>query len=109
VDEREEGVPAMKLTEFLLEAAATAIAFLASAGTADAHVHPLSISGNGWVAILILLGFVAVIYFLIIGTLKVEERDARLGRKDETTKGWFGMRSDDSDDDDGHHHFHGHG
>jgi len=99
----------MKFDEVLLEALASAAAFFASTGTADANVHPLSISGNGWVAILILVGFVAVIYFLIIGTLKVEERDARMGRKDETTKGWFGMHTDDSDDDDGHHHFHGHG
>lgn len=98
----------MKLSEFLLEAAASVTAFLASAGIADAHEHPLSITGNGWVAIFILLGFVAVIYFLIIGALKVEERDARLGHKDDTSKGWFGMHSDDSDDD-GHHHFHGHG
>jgi hypothetical protein len=109
VDEREEGVPAMKFSEFVLEAAASSIAFLASAGTADANVHPLSISGNGWIAVLLLLGFVAVIYLVIIGALKAEERDARLGRKDETTKGWFGMHTDDSDDDDGHHHFHGHG
>jgi hypothetical protein len=98
----------MKLSEFLLEAFASATAYFASAGIADANAHPLSITGNGWVAILILLGFVAVIYFVIIGSLKVEERDARLGRKDDTTKGWFGMHDDDSDDD-GHHHFHGHG
>lgn len=99
----------MKLGDFLLEASVSATAFLASSGTADAHVHALSISGNGWVAILLILGFVAVIYFLIIGSLRVEERDARLGRKSDGTKGWFGMHSDDSDDDDGHHHFHGHG
>lgn len=109
MDECEEGVPAMKFSEFVLEAAASSVAFLASAGTADANVHPLSITGNGWIAILLLLGFVAVIYGVIIGALKAEERDARLGRRDETNKGWFGPLYDDSDDDDGHHHFHGHG
>jgi len=99
----------MKFGEVVLEAVASSIAFMASAGTADAHVHPLSISGNGWIAILILFGFVAVIYGVIIGALQAEERDARLGRKEEATKGWFGMHSNDDDDDDGHHHFHGHG
>ena len=109
MDEREEGVPAVKFSEFVLEAVASSIAFVASAGTADANVHPLSISGNGWIAVLLLLGFVVVIYGVIMGALNAEERDARLGRKDETTKGWFGMHNEDSDDDDGHHHFHGHG
>ena len=68
---------------------------------------PLSISGNGWVVLLIIFGFVAVIYMLIIGSLKVEERDARLGRRDEGTKGWISARRD-SDDDDGHHSMDGH-
>ena len=51
----------------------------------------------GIVAVLIILFFVAVIYLLVIGPLKIEERDARLRRSgDGGEHGWFGTS--------GHHH-----
>lgn len=90
-----------------MEMLVSAGAFLAAVEPADANAHPLSISGNGWVALLVIFVFVAVIFFLIIGSLKVEERDARLGRRDNGTKGWIGMHRD-GDDDDGHHSVDGH-
>ena len=97
----------MKLNELLVELLLSAGAFLAAVEPADAHAHPLSIDGNGWVVLLIIFGFVAVIYMLIIGSLKVEERDARLGRREDGSKGWIGVHRD-SDDDDGHHSMDGH-
>lgn len=77
-------------------------AFFALAGPARADAHPLTIEGNGWVAIFILLFFVAVIYLLIIGSMQAEERDARLGRYGGGhDHGWFGMSGRGNDDDDG--------
>lgn len=65
--------------------------------------------GNGWVAGSVLLLFVVVVYMLIRGTMHVEERDARLGRRrTEDGGGWFGTFGSD-DDDDIHHHHGGHG
>jgi hypothetical protein len=61
-----------------------------------ARAHPVSIHGNGWVAIFLILFAVAVIYVLIIGSLQAEERDGRLGRHDGGEHGWFGTS--------GHHH-----
>ena len=97
----------MKLDKLPYRALAAFVLFLAVSSTADADGRALSISGDGWVAILVALGFVAIIYFVIIGVLKVEERDARLGKHGDETKGWFGTHRDDGDDDDGHH-FGGH-
>ena len=99
----------MKLDQFLRRSLAIPVAWLLFTGAAQAGVHALSISGNGWIAILIPIVFVVVVLLVIVGSLKAEERDARLGRKSDETKGWFGTHNDDSDDDDGHHHFHGHG
>lgn len=74
-----------------------AFALFAMAGPAAAEAKPVSIEGNGWVAVLIILFFVAVIYLLVIGPLKIEERDARLRRSgDGGEHGWFGTS--------GHHH-----
>jgi len=74
-----------------------ALTLFAMAGPAAAEAKPVSIEGNGWVAVLIILFFVAVIYLLVIGPLKIEERDARLRRSgDGGEHGWFGTS--------GHHH-----
>ena len=78
-----------------------AIAMLATAQTALAEAKPGSIEGNAWVAVLLILGFVAVIYFVIIGSLGVERRDARLGRRDDREHGWFGHSGKTRDDRDG--------
>jgi|GEM_PF-3646390 len=74
-----------------------AVALFAMVEPAAAEAKPVSIEGNGWVAVLIILFFVAVIYLLVIGPLKIEERDARLRRSgDGGEHGWFGTS--------GHHH-----
>ncbi len=81
------------------------VAMLATVQTAMAEAKPVSIEGNAWVAVLLIVGFVAVIYFVIIGSLGVERRDARLGRRDDHEHGWFGFserpRSDRDDNSGG--------
>jgi hypothetical protein len=80
-----------------------AVALIAMVEPAAAEAKPVSIHGNGWVAVMILLVFVAVIYFLVIGPLKIEERDARLRRRaDDGEHGWFGTsgHTHHGDDDD---------
>lgn len=67
-----------------------------------ADAHAITIEGNGWVVLFILLFFVAVIYFLIIGSMQAEERDGRLGRYQSGHEhGWFGMSGRSKGDDDG--------
>lgn len=81
-----------------------AVAMLATVETAMAEAKPVSIEGNAWVAVLLIVGFVAVIYFVIIGSLGVEKRDARLGRRDDHEHGWFGFSEkprNDRDDSSG--------
>lgn len=78
------------------------MAWLALVEPAAAKAKPVSIEGNGWVALLVILFFVAVIYFLVIGPLKIEERDARLRRSgDGGEHGWFGTSGHHHHDDDG--------
>ena len=91
------------LIKNMVEKAEIAVgAFFALSAPARADAHPLSIEGNGWVAIFILLFFVAVIYLLIIGSMQAEERDGRLGRySGGHDHGWFGMSGRSNDDDDG--------
>ena len=83
------------------------VALFATVETAAAKAKPVSIEGNGWVAVLIIVCFVAVIYLLVIGPLKIEERDARLRRSgDGGEHGWFGTSGHhhkDDDDDGGNH------
>ena len=67
-----------------------------------------SISGNGWVALGIIAFLIAVIWFVIMGALHVERRDATLGRsRRKGDDGWFGIfpagGSDDEDAPDYHH------
>lgn len=80
-------------------AATTSLAI--ATGTAKAGLivaQTPTISGNGWVALGIIGGFAAVVYFLIMGALHVERRDARLGRHPDGGHGWFAWRDDDDDD-----------
>ena len=81
---------------------AASILFLLAATTASADARTPTISGNGWVALLIILGAVAIIYFLIIGALSIETRDARLGRsRSKQDDGWFGIfPTSDPDEED---------
>ena len=64
------------------------------------------VTGNGWLALGIIGVLVAVIYFLIRGSLHIEERDARRGSRDD---GWYGFFPHGSDDDDIHPHHGGNG
>jgi hypothetical protein len=83
-------------------AAGALLAMTEPAWAVDAH--PVTIEGNGWVAILIILFFVAVIYLLIIGSMQAEERDGRLGRYGGSNDhGWFAPpgHGHGNDDDDG--------
>ena len=91
----------MLIRNIIEKAEIAAGAFFAFSGPARADAHPLTIEGNGWVAIFILLFFVAVIYLLIIGSMQAEERDGRLGRYGGGDHGWFGVSGRGDDDDDG--------
>ncbi len=74
---------------------------------AQAVARTPTISGNVWVAYAIIAVLIATIYLLIMGTLHVERRDARLGRS-RRDDGWFGIfptgTADDEDSPDFHHH-----
>ena len=66
-----------------------------------ADAHAITVEGNAWVIIAVIVFVVVVIYFLIIGSMQAEERDGRLGRgRSGHEHGWFGM-SGGKDDDDG--------
>jgi hypothetical protein len=80
-------------------------AALLATGTGTANAAAIiartpTISGNGWVALAIIGGFVAIVIMTIRGALHVERRDAALGRRhDRGDHGWFGVapRRDDED------------
>jgi hypothetical protein len=57
-----------------------------------------SISGNAWVAMALLIGFIALIVMVVYGSIHIEKRDARLGRRGD--RGYVLPY----DDDDIHHH-----
>jgi hypothetical protein len=81
-----------------ISVAVAAMALSAFPSAADAQTP--TISGNGWVALAIIGGFVAIIYFTVMGALHVERRDATLGRRGGHDHGWFGavpLRDDDED------------
>jgi hypothetical protein len=79
-------------------AAAAFVGMTSPAWAIDAQ--PVSIDGNAWVAIFIILFFVAVIYLLIIGSMQAEERDGRLGRYGGSNdNGWFAPPGRKDDDD----------
>lgn len=87
------------LRAFAVAVASIALSVGPSAATALLVAQTPTISGNGWVALGILGGFVGAVYMMIAGALHVERRDARLGRRPYGDEhGWFGMvRSDDDD------------
>lgn len=92
----------MKQQPFLQKAIPSLVASIMTALSAHAESHAVTIEGNGWVAIFVILFFVAVIYFIIIGSLQTEERDGRLGRYNGGhDHGWFGMSGRRGDDDGG--------
>lgn len=92
----------MLIRNIVEKAELAAGSFVALSGVARADAQPLTIEGNGWVAIAIILFFVAVIYLLIIGSMQAEERDGRLGRYGGGHEhGWFGVPGRSDDDDDG--------
>jgi hypothetical protein len=76
-------------------------AFVGSVHVANAAVAKTpSISGNGWVALGIIAFLIGVIWFLIMGALHVERRDASLGRgRRRTDDGWFGIFPAGADDE----------
>jgi len=88
-------------------AAAVAV-LLATAGAAHAVARTPTISGNGWVGLLIIGVLVGTLYMLIMGALHVERRDARLGRA-RRNSGWYGIfpaQSPDEEDAPDFHHPH---
>lgn len=98
-----KGCTGMLIRNIIEKAEISAAALMAMTGPAWAvDAQPVTIEGNGWVAIFIILFFVAVIYFLIIGSMQAEERDGRLGRYGGSgDHGWFGAPGHSHDDDDG--------
>jgi hypothetical protein len=81
----------------ILTAAAT---FFLTSTAALAEARTPTISGNGWVALMIIIGAIAIIYFFIMGALGLESRDARMGRRKQDD-GWFGIfPSSDPDEED---------
>lgn len=78
---------------------------LSVANAAVAVAKTPSISGNGWVALAIIAFLIAVIWFVIMGALHVERRDATLGRdghdRGGDRHGWFGFVRDDDEAPDG--------
>ena len=92
----------MLIRNIVEKAELAAGAFVTLSGSARADAQPLTIEGNGWVAIAIILFFVAVIYLLIIGSMQAEERDGRLGRNGGGHEhGWFGAPGRSDGDHDG--------
>jgi len=91
----------MLIRNIIEKAEIAAGAFLALTQPAWAiDAQPVSIDGNAWVAIFIILFFVAVIYLLIIGSMQAEERDGRLGRYGgNDDHGWFAPPGHNDDDD----------
>ena len=67
-----------------------------------------SISGNGWVALGLIIAFIFMIVMVVFGALHLERRDAYLGRRRDD--GYlFPIPGQGGDDDDFHHHGgHGH-
>lgn len=83
-------------------------ASLLEPGLAGAIAHTPSITGNSWVAMLILIGFIGLIVLIVSGALHLDKRDARLGRRGDDGA-LFPIPG--NDDDDFHHtggHGHGH-
>ncbi|MBI1211494.1 MAG: hypothetical protein GC190_08525 [Alphaproteobacteria bacterium] len=82
-------------------------AALLEPGVAGAIAHTPSISGNSWVAMALLLGFIGLIVLVVSGALHLDRRDARLGRRHDDGA-LFPIPGGDDDDDFHHHGGHGH-
>jgi hypothetical protein len=95
----------INLVRYGTAAAVASVAFFGSSGIAQATAQTPSISGNGWVALGIIVFLVAAVWFMISGALHLERRDATLGRGvgSRRDRGWFGL-SGGADDDDTHFH-----
>lgn len=78
-------------------ATAASLALLGASPAMAAVARTPSISGNGWVAVGILLFIVGAIWLMIRGALHLERRDAWLGRSDHG-HGWFVHDDDDNGD-----------
>jgi hypothetical protein len=89
-------------------AIAAAFVALFEPAVAAAISHTPSISGNGWVAMALIIGFIGLIILVVFGALHLEKRDARLGRRGEGGA-LFPVPGGNDDDDDFHHHGGGHG
>ena len=82
---------------------------LAAPASAYASYHTPSVTGHRAVAVMLLLGFVAISYFVIRGAMSLDRRDAGRGRRSSRKDdGWFGIfphtPPDDDDSPDFHHH-----
>jgi hypothetical protein len=89
-------------------AAVAAFAALLEPAVAGALSHTPSITGNGWVAMALIIGFIGLIILVVFGALHMEKRDARLGRRRGDDGALFPFPGGNDDDDDIHHHG-GHG
>lgn len=69
---------------------------------AGAVAQTPSISGNAWVAMALLIGFIGLIVLVVYGSLHIEKRDARMGRR--SRDGGFLYPIVGNDDDDHIHH-----
>jgi hypothetical protein len=85
---------------------AAVLALLLQPMNAAAISHTPSISGNGWVAMALLIGFIVMIVMVVFGALHIEKRDARLGRRRRGDGALFPFPHGSDDDEDGHHHGH---
>src|SRR5689334_17538395 len=79
---------------------AAVVSFLEPA-VAGAVSHTPSITGNAWVAMALLIGFIGLIVLVVSGALHLEKRDARLGRRRDD--GYMFPFPAGDDDDDIHH------
>ena len=84
-----------------------AVLALAIEPASAAVAHTPSISGNGWVALGLIIAFIGMIFMVVFGALHLEKRDARLGRRRDD--GYLFPFPGSGDDDDFHHHGGGHG
>ena len=99
----------MKLIRFRVPALVTC-GIMAAPASAYASYHTPSVTGHREVAVMLLLGFVAIIYFVIMGALSLDRRDARAGRgNSRRDDGWFGIFPHTPPDDDESPDFHHHG
>jgi len=64
---------------------------LPAAAAAASIAKTPTISGNAWVALVVIAVLVGTIFLLIMGALQVERRDAAFGRGRRHNNGWYGI------------------